>query len=64
MYNYEYIKAKISLYNANLYGNKVPKENESCTLLLDSIVNVDEKYYLQILLKKNANKKEQDNKFY
>ena len=26
-------------------------------MVLDSIVNVDEKYYSQILLKKNANKK-------
>ena len=43
--NDKYIKAKISLYNTNFYGNKVPKENECyiCfyVLLLDSIVNVD-----------------------
>ena len=55
MYNDKYIKTKISLYNANFYGNKVPKENEhyTClsTILLDSVINVDRKYFLQVFLK-------------
>ena len=38
MYNDKYIKAKISLYNANFYGNKVPKENEHYTCLSTNII--------------------------
>ena len=31
VYNDKYIKTKISLYNMNFYGNKMPKENECYT---------------------------------
>ena len=35
-------------------GNKIPEDNECCTCLseisLDSLVNVDQKYYPQIFL--------------
>ena len=52
VYNDKYIKAKISLYNVNFYGIKAPKENECYTclsvILLDSIADVDKKYYPQI----------------
>ena len=45
MYNDKYIKAKICLYNVNLYFNKIPKENEhytsSSVLLLDSVISLD-----------------------
>ena len=27
VYNDKYIKAKVSLYNVNFYGNKTPREN-------------------------------------
>ena len=55
MYNGRYIKARISLYNINFYGNKTPRKNKRYTcysvILLDSIANVDEKYYPQRFLK-------------
>ena len=31
VYNDKYIKAKISLYNVNFYGNKMPRETERYT---------------------------------
>ena len=53
VYNDKHIKDKIRLYNVNFYGNKIPK-NECYTclsvILLDSVVNVDKKYYPQIFL--------------
>ena len=55
VYNDKYIKAKINLYDKNFYGNKTPIEGEHYTcffvILLDSIVNVNKKYYPQIFLK-------------
>ena len=58
VYNDKYIKIKIKIYNyrinTNFQGNKIPKENECCAclsvVLLDSVVNVDKKYYAQIVL--------------
>ena len=58
VYSNKYIKTKIKLYNnrinTNFQGNKIPEDNEYCTslsvILLDSIVNVDGKYYPQIFL--------------
>ena len=54
VYNDKYIKAKINLYNVNFYYNKMPKENEFYTclfvILLDSVVDVNKKYYSQIFL--------------
>ena len=54
VYNNKYIKAKINSYNTNFYGNKTPKTGEHHTclsvMLLDSIVNVDKKYYPQMFL--------------
>ena len=47
VYNDKYIKIKINLYNANFYGNKVPRENECykwlSVILLDSIIDVYKK---------------------
>ena len=63
MHNDKYIKAKISLYNTNFYGKETPIEGKHFTCffvkLLDSIVNVDNKYHPRIILKewKNAIKK-------
>ena len=60
--NDKYIKTKIILNtrfydnnnNNNNNNNKMPKENESYTclfvILLDSIINVDKKYYPQVFL--------------
>ena len=52
VYNDKYIKAKISSFNTNFYGNKSPIEDEHYTcfsvILLDSIVNADKKYHPQI----------------
>ena len=49
------IKAKINLYDINFYGSKTPIERKHYTcfsvMLLDSIVNVNKKYYQQIFLK-------------
>ena len=63
VYNDKYIKTKISLNahfydnnnnNSNNNNNEMPKETERYTclfvILLDSIINVDEKYYLQVFL--------------
>ena len=58
VYNDKYIKIKIKIYNyrmnTNFQGNKIPKDNECCAclsvVLLDSVVNVDKKYYAQIVL--------------
>ena len=58
MHNYKYIKNKIKYYNKrinkNFKGNKIPKDNECCAcvfvILLDSVVNLDKKYYPQIFL--------------
>ena len=52
------LKLKIKIYNnkidTNFHNNKIPKDNECCACLsvisLNSITNVDEKYYRQILL--------------
>ena len=52
------LKLKIKIYNnkidTNFHDNKIPKDNECCACLsvisLNSIINVDEKYYRQILL--------------
>ena len=55
MYTNKNIKAKINLYDTNLYGNKTPIEGKyyPCfsIIWLDSIVNVDKKYYPQTFLK-------------
>ena len=58
VYNDKYIKIKIKIYNyrmnTNFQDNKIPKDNECCAclsvVLLDSVVNVDKKYYAQIVL--------------
>ena len=54
MYDDKFIKAKINPYKANVYGNKTTIERELYTcfsvILLYSIVNVDQKYHLQIFL--------------
>ena len=62
MYNDKYIKTKISLNahfydnnnNSNNNNNEMPKENERYSslfvILLDSIINVDKKYYSQVFL--------------
>ena len=59
VYNDEYIKTKIKIYNNKVYKNfqhsKIPKDNEYFTclsvILLDSIfVNSDKEYYPQLLL--------------
>ena len=55
----KYIKRKIKTYgdrvNANFQGQKVPKENVSykciSLIMLDSVIRVNKKYYLQTLLK-------------
>ena len=57
-YDNKYIKTKIAIcnkeINTNFYDNKIPEDDESCTFLsvisLDSIANVDKKYYQQIFL--------------
>ena len=56
--NDKYIKTKIKMYkdrvNKNLQGKKVPKENASykclSLIMLDSVIRVNKKYYLQTLL--------------
>ena len=53
------MKTEIKSYgdkvNTNLQGNKLPKENASykclSSIMLDSIVRVNKKYYPQTLLK-------------
>ena len=55
----KYIKTKIKTYgdrrNTNFQGQKVPKENAiyKCIslIMLDSVIRVNKKYYLQTLLK-------------
>ena len=53
----KYIKTKIKMYedrvNTNFQAKKVPKENASyrCfSLMLDSVIRVNKKYYPQTLL--------------
>ena len=56
--NDKYIKTKIKSYgdkvNTNFQGKKMPKENASCKclslIILDSILRVNKRYYLQTLL--------------
>ena len=59
VYNDNYIKTKIKLYNDKVYANFqyniIPEDNEYCTclsaILLDSVlVNSDKEYYPQIFL--------------
>ena len=53
VHNNKYIKIKIKIcnnrINSNFHGNKISQNNECCPCLsvisLDSIANVDEKYY-------------------
>ena len=55
VYNDKYIKARTCLYNTNFYGKGTPIEGKHYTCffvkLLDSIVNVDNKYHPRIILK-------------
>ena len=52
------LKLKIKIYNnkidTNFHDNKMPKDNKCCACLsaisLNSVINVDENYYRQILL--------------
>ena len=56
--NDKYIKTKIKIYggsvNTNFQGKKMPKEKVPCKslsiIMLDSVVKVKKKYYLQTLL--------------
>ena len=56
--NDKYVKTKIKSYgdkvNTNFQGKKIPKENASCKclslIILDSILRVNKRYYLQTLL--------------
>ena len=58
MYNDKYIKINIKIcnnrINTNFQGNKIATDNEWCAclsaILLDSVVDVDKKYYPQIFL--------------
>ena len=58
VYGDEYIKTKIKSYgdtiNTNFQGKKIPKENTKYTclsaILLNSVIKVGNKYYLQTLL--------------
>ena len=60
MHDNKYIKTKIKIYNnkvnTNFHDNKIPEDNDYCAclsaVLLDSIINVDEKYYSKIFLEK------------
>ena len=55
VYNDKYIKAKINLHDTNFYDNKATIEDEHyasfSVILLDSVINVNKKYYPQIYLK-------------
>ena len=59
--NDKYIKTKIKMYedrvNTNFQGKKVPKENASykclSSIMLDSIIRVNKKYYPQTLLEES-----------
>ena len=54
----KYIKTKIKIYVGcmitNLYNKKMPKENTPCkclsTIMLDSVIKVNKKYYLETFL--------------
>ena len=56
MYNIKFIRTKIKNFdikiNIKFQGNKMPEGNECCIclspILLDSVINIDEKYYPQI----------------
>ena len=58
MYDNKYIKTRIKIYNKEINtsfpDNKIPENNECYTclfvILLYNIVNLEEKYYSQILL--------------
>ena len=58
VYEYKYLKTKVKEYDgvikANFLGNGIPKENihYTCTacITIDSIVNMDEKYFPQVYL--------------
>ena len=73
VHNDKYIKTKIKIYNSrintNFQGNKIPDDNECCAclsvILLDSVVNVDKRYYPQIFLAecKYAQKKKKNNQY-
>ena len=60
MYNDKFIKSKVNLYNTPFLCKKIPKENECYTcvsiILLDSIINIDKKYYPQVLLEEISKK--------
>ena len=69
--NDKYIKTKIKSYgdkvNTNFQGKKIPNENASykclSLIMLDSVIKVNKKYYLQTLLEEckyeiKKNKKE------
>ena len=56
--NDKYIKTKIKIYDVNIktnfHGKKIPKQNRSykclSLIMLDSVIKVNNKYYLQTLL--------------
>ena len=54
MCNNKYIKARLNLYNSNVHGNKPAAENGHyfclSIILLDSVINLDKKYFSQIFL--------------
>ena len=58
VWNDKYNKTRITSYNTriitNFRGNKIAKYHECCAclsvILLDSVVNVDQKHYPQIFL--------------
>ena len=54
MCNNKYIKTRLNLYNSNVHGNKPAVENGHyfclSIILLDSVINLDKKYFSQIFL--------------
>ena len=54
MCNNKYIKARLNLYNSNVHGNKPAVDNGHyfclSIILLDSVINLDKKYFPQIFL--------------
>ena len=66
-YNDKYIKAKINLYNTNVYSNKTPMKGEQypcfSVILLYFIANIDKKISSAYILKgmQICNKEEKDN---
>ena len=54
MCNNKYIKARLNLYNSNVHGNKPAVDNGHyfclSIILLDSVINLDKKYFSQIFL--------------